>query len=252
MLAQNTAFDGAIMSWHFGIKPKGWLDTMCMGRALNGVDASASLKALAERYEVGVKGDEVVAALGKRRDDFTEEELERYGSYCRNDVELTYAIFQKMMEKFPAKELKVIDVTLRMFIDPRLELDLPLLEQHIEDVINKKEKLLEIAAANKEDLMSNDKFAELLKQLGVDPPTKISARTGKEAWAFAKTDENFKELQEHPNLKVQALVAARLGNKTTLEETRTQRFIDIAGRGRLPVPIKYYAAHTGRWAVTTK
>jgi DNA polymerase len=247
VLAQNTAFDGAIMSWHFGIKPKGWLDTMCMGRALNGVDASASLKALAERYEVGVKGDEVVAALGKRRDDFTEEELERYGSYCCNDVELTYAIFQKMMEKFPAKELKVIDVTLRMFIDPRLELDLPLLEQHLEDVIKKKEKLLEIAAANKEDLMSNDKFAELLKQLGVEPPTKISARTGKEAWAFAKTDENFKELQEHPNLKVQALVAARLGNKTTLEETRTQRFIDIAGRGRLPVPIKYYAAHTGRW-----
>jgi DNA polymerase I-like protein with 3'-5' exonuclease and polymerase domains len=247
VLAQNTVFDGAIMSWHFGIKPKGWLDTMCMGRALNGVDASASLKALAERYEVGVKGDEVVAALGKRRDDFTEEELERYGSYCRNDVELTYAIFQKMMEKFPAKELKVIDVTLRMFIDPRLELDLPLLEQHLEDVIKKKEKLLEIAAANKEDLMSNDKFAELLKQLGVEPPTKISARTGKEAWAFAKTDENFKELQEHPNLKVQALVAARLGNKTTLEETRTQRFIDIAGRGRLPVPIKYYAAHTGRW-----
>jgi DNA polymerase I-like protein with 3'-5' exonuclease and polymerase domains len=247
VLAQNTAFDGAIMSWHFGIKPKGWLDTMCMGRALHGVDASASLKALAERYEVGAKGDEVVAALGKRRDDFTEEELERYGSYCRNDVELTYAIFQKMMKKFPTKELKVIDVTLRMFIDPRLELDLPLLEQHIEDVINKKEKLLEIAAANKKDLMSNDKFAELLKQLGVDPPTKISVRTGKEAWAFAKTDENFKELQEHPNLKVQALVAARLGNKTTLEETRTQRFIDIAGRGRLPVPIKYYAAHTGRW-----
>ena len=247
VLAQNTAFDGAIMSWHFGIKPKGWLDTMCMGRALNGVDASASLKALAERYEVGVKGDEVVAALGKRRDDFTEEELERYGSYCRNDVELTYAIFQKMMEKFPAKELKVIDVTLRMFIDPKLELDLPLLKQHLEDVIKKKEKLLEVAAANKEDLMSNDKFAELLKKLGVEPPTKISARTGKEAWAFAKTDENFKELQEHPNLKVQALVAARLGNKTTLEETRTQRFIDIAGRGRLPVPIKYYAAHTGRW-----
>ena len=43
------------------------------------------------------------------------------------------------------------------------------------------------------------------------------------------------------------MVSARLGNKSTLEETRTQRFIDIAKRGRLPVPIKYYAAHTGRW-----
>jgi DNA polymerase len=83
--------------------------------------------------------------------------------------------------------------------------------------------------------------------LGVDPPTKISLRTNKEAWAFAKTDEAFKELASHPDPRVQALVEARLGNKTTLEETRTQRFIDIAKRGKLPVPIKYYAAHTGRW-----
>jgi DNA polymerase len=247
VLAHNTMFDGAIMSWHFGIKPKGWLDTLCMARAYHGVDAGGSLAALVERYKLGKKGDEVVAALGKHRSDFTEEELERYGSYCKNDVELTYALFNKILDGFPKKELKVIDITLRMFIHPELELDLELLEQHLEDVKVRKEKLLEAAAANKDDLMSNDKFAELLKKLGVEPPTKISARTGKEAWAFAKTDENFKELQEHPNLKVQALVAARLGNKTTLEETRTQRFIDIAGRGRLPVPIKYYAAHTGRW-----
>jgi DNA polymerase len=75
----------------------------------------------------------------------------------------------------------------------------------------------------------------------------VSAKTGKEAWAFAKTDEEFKALAEHPDLRVQTLVAARLGNKSTLEETRTQRFIDIAKRGSLPVPLKYYAAHTGRW-----
>lgn len=38
-----------------------------------------------------------------------------------------------------------------------------------------------------------------------------------------------------------------MGNKSTLEETRTQRFLDIAERGTLPVPVRYYAAHTGRW-----
>ena len=64
---------------------------------------------------------------------------------------------------------------------------------------------------------------------------------------MAKSDEEFKALAEHEDLRVQALVAARLGNKSTLEETRTQRFIDIAKRGKLPVPLKYYAAHTGRW-----
>ena len=32
-----------------------------------------------------------------------------------------------------------------------------------------------------------------------------------------------------------------------MEETRTERFISIAKRGLLPVPVRYYAAHTGRW-----
>jgi DNA polymerase I-like protein with 3'-5' exonuclease and polymerase domains len=247
VLAHNTAFDGSILSWHFGIRPKGWLDTLCMARATNGVDTSASLANLAKYYELGEKGTEVVNAMGKHRADFTPEDLERYGEYCKNDVELTYKLFKILSETFPPKELKVIDCTLRMFIDPELELDRPLLEQHLQDVKTRKEKLLEAAAADKDTLMSNDKFAELLRQLGVDPPTKISARTGKEAWAFAKTDEDFKELQNHPDVRVQTLVAARLGNKTTLEETRTQRFIGISVRGKLPVPIKYYAAHTGRW-----
>ena len=247
VLAHNTAFDGAILSWIFGVEPKGWLDTLCMARALHGVDAGGSLKALAERYEIGEKGDEVLNAIGKRRADFNEDDLARYGRYCCNDVDLTYDLFNILVERFPPKELKVIDITLKMFIEPELELDTILLEQHLKDVKTKKEKLLEAAAADKDTLMSNDKFAELLKTLGVDPPTKISARTGKQAWAFAKTDEDFKALTEHPDPRVQALVAARLGNKTTLEETRTQRFIDISKRGKLPVPIKYYAAHTGRW-----
>lgn len=259
VLAHNTAFDGAILSWHFGITPKGWLDTLCMARAVHGVDAGGSLKALAERYEIGEKGDEVINALGKRRADFSESDLDRYGAYCRNDVDLTYDLFNILVEQFPPKELRVVDITLKMFIEPELELDTALLEQHLADVKAKKEKLLAAAASNKETLMSNDKFAELLlalkdKNTG-EPvfksadmlPRKISARTGKEAWAFAKTDEDFKALAEHPDSRVQALVAARLGTKTTLEETRTQRFIDISKRGKLPVPIKYYAAHTGRW-----
>ena len=248
VLAHNTQFDGAILSWHFNIKPKGWLDTLCMARALHGVDAGGSLAVLVERYKLGEKGTEVNDALGYRRLDFSDLEMEKYGRYCVNDVDLTWALFNTLVDKgFPQKELKVIDITLRMFIDPVLHLDLPLLEQHLEETKDKKEKLLEACVADKDTLMSNDKFAEILQSIGVDPPTKTSLRTGKIAWAFAKTDEGFKELASFPDPRVQALVAARLGNKTTLEETRTQRFIDIAKRGKLPVPIKYYAAHTGRW-----
>ena len=246
-LAHNMQFDGAILNWHFGIKPKGYLDTLCMARAIHGVDAGGSLKVLAERYQVGAKGDEVIRAEGKRRTDFYDVDLDLYGKYCINDVAITYDIFKILAKTFPTKELKVIDTTLKMFIQPSLVLDKTMLEEHLENVKNLKAKLLDSAQADIDDLMSSDRFAELLKALGIVPPTKISARTGKEAWAFAKTDEEFKALLEHTDPRVQALVSARLGNKTTLEETRTQRFIDISTRGLLPVPIKYYAAHTGRW-----
>ena len=246
-VAHNTMFDGAIMKWHFDINPMVWGDTMCMGRALHGVETSASLKALAEKYQLGQKGDEVVRAIGKRRLDFSDQELSLYGDYCVNDVELTHKLFFKMVNGFPKKELKLIDLTLRMFIDAVLDLDLPLLEQHLSDLKETKIKLLQDSGADKETLMSNPKFAELLKTFGVEPPMKISPATGQPTLALAKNDEEFKALAEHPDLRVQTLVAARLGTKSTLEETRTQRFIEIAKRGVLPIPIRYYAAHTGRW-----
>jgi DNA polymerase len=247
VLAHNTMFDGAILSWQLDIHPRVWLDTLCMGRALHGVEVGGSLKALAERYNIGVKGTEVLNALGKRRVDFTDAELSAYGDYCINDVELTYKLFNRMVRNFPKQELRVIDMTLRMFLEPKLKLDLPLLESHLLDTQTQKAKLLTDCGVGREELMSNPKFAELLKSFGVEPPTKISLTTGKETLALAKSDEEFVALAQHPDVRVQTLVSARLGTKSTLEETRTQRFIDIANRGDLPVPIRYYAAHTGRW-----
>ena len=247
VLAHNTMFDGAILSWIFDIKPRAYTDTVCIARAVDGVEASVSLKALSERYGVGEKGDEIQNTLDKHRQDFTDEELERLGDYAVNDVDLTYDLFTIMAKGFPIKELKLIDVSLRMFVEPVLDLDLDLLEDHLNLTRQRKEELLMDARASKEDLMSNDKFAKLLAAYDVSPPKKISPTTGKETWAFAKSDEKFKHLLTHQDVRVQSLVAARLGNKSTLEETRTQRFIDIAKRGLLPVPVRYYAAHTGRW-----
>ena len=248
VLAHNTMFDGAILSWLFDVHPRVYADTLCIARALHGIDAGGSLKALSERYQIGAKGTEVLNALGKRRADFTAQELSKYGDYCINDVELTYKLFNIFMRKdFPKHELQLIDCTLRMFVEPVLDLDIGLLEQHLEDTKEQKDQLLESAKVSKEDLMSNQKFAEVLEGLGIKPPMKISATTGKETFAFAKSDEAFKALSDHEDSRVQAVVAARLGNKSTLEETRTQRFIDIGKRGMLPVPVRYYAAHTGRW-----
>ncbi len=248
VLAHNTMFDGAILAWVFDVQPCIYTDTWCSARALHGVEVGGSLRALSERYEIGAKGTEVLNALGKRRADFTDEQLSLYGDYCINDVELTHKLFNIFLRKgFPKQELRMVDLTLRMFTEPCLELDIGLLEQHLEDTRERKDQLLESAGVCKDDLMSNPKFAEVLQGLGVTPPTKISLTTGKETFAFAKSDEAFKALADHEDDRVQAVVAARLGTKSTLEETRTQRFIDIGKRGTLPVPVRYYAAHTGRW-----
>lgn len=247
LLCHNTLFDGAILSWLFDVHPRVLTDTLCIARALHGVEVGGSLHALTQRYGLGAKGTEVLDAIGKRRLDFTDSELDKYGDYCINDVELTYKLFNVMGRGFPKNELRLIDCTLRMFVEPVLELDLGLLEQHLEDTKQIKEDLITSSGVTKKELMSNPKFAELLEGLGVIPPTKISLTTNKETFAFAKNDEQFKALENHADPRVQALVTARLGTKSTLEESRTERFIGIAKRGLLPVPVRYYAAHTGRW-----
>jgi DNA polymerase I-like protein with 3'-5' exonuclease and polymerase domains len=248
LLCHNTAFDGAILNWHFDIKPKFYLDTLSMSRPITGQSVGGSLAALAKQYNIGQKGTEVITALGKRRSDFTELELLQYGDYCKNDTELTYKLFNILKAEIPRKELYIIDLMVRMFTDPVLELNTETLEKHLVAVQKKKDLLMERIdqSIGRDALMSNPKFAEVLKKLGVEPPTKISLRTGKESYAFGKTDSAFKALLDHNDERVQAVVSARLGIKSTLEETRTASFIGISKRGALPIMLNYYGAHTGR------
>jgi DNA polymerase len=246
-LAHNAMFDMAILNWRYGISPKKIADTLSMARAIHGTEVGGSLATLAQHYQLGEKGTEVVNALGKRRIDFSDEDLSRYASYCVNDVDLTYRLFGCLVGGFPISELNLIDLTIRMFSEPVLELDPAVLRRHLTEVQDSKARLMENIESSKDMLMSNPQFAELLRSYGVEPPLKVSPTTGKETYAFSKTDEEFKALLEHENEVVQALVAARLGVKSTIEETRTQRFIEIAGRGTMPIPLRYYAAHTGRW-----
>ena len=263
VLGHNMKFDAAILSWHFDIHPLGLFDTMSMAQIIHGLTESVSLANLSKLYNLGEKGTEVLDALGKRRVDFTPNEMCSYAKYCINDVELTYELFTELKDKFTSPEMKLIDLTIRMFTEPKLELNKGLLIRHLHEVKEAKEKLLatvcveaialpagtDRTVVNKEVLMSNPKFAELLMEQGVLPPMKISPTTGEATYAFAKTDEEFKALLEHDNPYVQALAAARIGNKSTIEETRTENFIQIANRGKLPVPLKYAGAVVShRWS----
>lgn len=258
-LCHNTLFDGCILSWHYDIKPAFLFDTLSMARAIHGVDAGGSLAKLAERYELGVKGEEVVAAEGKRRADFSPEELRRYGEYCKNDVGLTFKLFQMLASATPDEEFELIDMTLRMFTEPVFEVDDALLLERLAEVQQEKSDLLkglmeklkcDTEEAVRKKLASNKQFAELLKEHGIEPPMKVSKTTGKDTYALAKNDEGFLALTETEDPFIQQLCAVRLGTKSTIEESRIERFIDIGKRneGKLPIPLKYYGAHTGRWA----
>lgn len=262
LLCHNTQFDGGILSFVFGITPAYYFDTLCMARAIHGVDAGGSLAKLAERYALGKKGTEVVNALGKKRTDFLPDELARYGEYCVNDVALTFKLFNVLMsDYFPQSELDLIDMTLRMYTEPVLCVDDALLAQRLDEIKDEKLVLLEglqsrLGCDTPEDvrkkLASNPQFAAVLKEFGIEPPMKTSLTTGKETFALAKNDEGFIALSEHDDPFIQQLCAVRLGTKSTIEESRIDRFIGIGSRnrGRLPIPLKYYGAHTGRWAGT--
>jgi DNA polymerase I-like protein with 3'-5' exonuclease and polymerase domains len=263
LLCHNTQFDGAILAFRFGIIPGLYLDTLSMARATNGVEVGGSLGYLVEHYDLGVKGTEVVQAKGKRLEDFSPTELSAYAGYCVNDVNLTYKLFGVLAPKFPQSEIDLIDLTLRMYTQPLLEVDDALLQDRLIEVQTEKSELLQGLMVKLEceteecvrgKLASNKQFAEILQELGVIVPTKISPATGKETYALAKGDQGFLDLLEHEDPFIQQLCTVRLGTKSTIEESRIERFIGIGSRnkGKLPIPLKYYGAHTGRWAGSDK
>ncbi len=248
VICHNMAFDGAILAWRYGIIPKYYFDTLSMARPVTGATVGGSLAALAKKFVLGEKGTEVVQALGKRRREFSTYELAQYGNYCKNDVDITYALFHVLKQYSTPREMYIIDLMIRMYTDPVLVLDKEELNNHLTRVQLKKKLLMAKISGSigLDSLMSNDKFADVLRQLNVTPPTKISPATKKEAYAFAKTDQAFKALLEHDDPRVQAVVSARLGVKSTLEETRTESFLAMSQRGALPIMLNYYGAHTGR------
>lgn len=258
VVCHNTMFDAAILDWKYGVKPKVWADTMSMARFVRGVHESASLAALAKAYGLGEKGIEVINALGKRRQDFSTAELARYGEYCINDVNLTFALFKRLLPSVPKSELKLIDLTLRFFVEPVICVDPAVLKERLTAIRAEKDGALqslqlELGVSTNEKvrelLSSNKKFTELLTARGITVPTKTSPATGKQIPALGKKDSGFIDLQNVDNPFVQLLCSVRLGTKSTMEEGRVENFLAIAERnkGKLPIPLFYCGAHTSRW-----
>jgi DNA polymerase I-like protein with 3'-5' exonuclease and polymerase domains len=247
--AHNTLFDGYILSYRYGVKPKLWMDTLSQARMFLPYLKSHSLANVAKYLGIGAKGTAVHNMVGKRLSDMSASEFDDYVEYCFQDTRLCKALGERFDKFTPPLEMKLIDMTIRMFTEPTIVGDAELIEKLYKDEVARKEGLLAMAELDKETLNSSAKFAKRLEELGVRPPMKISPRTGKQTYAFAKTDKQFTALQDHENPEVQALVAARLGAKTTIAETRALRFLEMANRGKLPVYLNFWGAKTtGRYS----
>lgn len=257
LVSHNALFDACITAWKYNYVPKLTVDTLGIARATLGHRLkSLSLANVALELGIGAKGDTIHKVIGMNAAAIKAAGLyDSYIQYALNDADLCAEIYRKLVlsKVFPVNELVVMDMVLRCAIQPQFLLDPNVLALHHHTIKTSKEQLLARVGVAKEELMSNDKFAVALRNLGVEPPMKTSLVTGKEAYAFARTDPEFIALEEHDNPEVQTLVAARLGHKSTLEETRTERLTSISRlrwpgtlQGKLPIPLRYSGAHTHR------
>ena len=267
VVTHNALFDMCITAWVYNFVPRLMVDTLGIARATLGhALKSLSLASVAQHLGVGVKGGTVHKVIGMGAAAIRQAGLyDEYTAYALNDVELCAEIYELLVKRgrFPVRELAVMDMVLRCAVQPQIRADAATLSEHLAEVRSRKAHLLQRVGLDKSELMSNEKFAAALRQLGVEPPKKISLLTGKEAYAFAKTDPEFIALEDHADPEVQALVAARVGHKSTLEESRTERFLSIAmltWRGNeqalMPMPLRYSGAHThrlsGEWSLNVQ
>jgi len=248
VLAHNAQFDVSILEWHYDCHPAFIFDTLSMARALRGVEAGNSLAKLAEAFELPPKGRAVHSTDGL--EDLTWDIEIELADYCKHDVMLCEAVFARLRPGYPTSELRLIDMTLKMYTRPQLVLDQEMLVKAIDEERTTREELLARLGVDDATLSSNPKFAALLTSLGCRVPHKQSKTTGKETLALAKNDALFQALLENEREDVRLLCEARLRVKSTTERTRAQRFLDIAQRGALPVPLSYYGAVTGRWTAS--
>ena len=248
VLAHNAQFDVSILSWQYGVQPAFIFDTLSMARALRGVEVGNSLAKLANDFGLPPKGRAVHSTDGLAT--LTPQIEEELAEYCAHDVYLCEEIFKRLSDGYPTSELRLIDMTLKMYTRPMLVLDQNMLAKELIEERNNREALLKKLNISELTLASNPQFAQLLESLHVTPPMKKSKTTGKQTYALAKNDAMFQALLNGSNEDVRLLCEARLKVKSTTERTRAQRFLDIAQRGTLPVPLSYYGALSGRWTAS--
>jgi DNA polymerase III epsilon subunit-like protein len=165
VLAHNAQFDVAILSWVYGVKPCFVFDSLSMARALRGIEVGNSLAKLADEYGLPPKGNAVHSTDGLL--ELTPEIEKELADYCAHDTYLCEEVFKRLVKSYPVKELRLIDLTLKMFINPVLELDKEMLNAAITKKRTRRTALLTKLGIEETALASNQQFADVLLSMGV-------------------------------------------------------------------------------------
>lgn len=249
----NGLFDHAITAKFYSQKRFFLLDTMSMAQGVLAAKhpaLSLSLASLAKFYfpdDPSMWKQEGGLDPSKGKVTLNPEEERLTAAYAKQDNKVCRGLFQKLLaEPYPWEtELQNISITLAMAVYPVLVMDsLKAAKIHAEESRIKAETVARLGVS-RADLRSGEKFADILRQLGVDPPMKPSPKNPeKMIYAFASKDPGMVELLEHDDPSVQAVAEARVGEKASQMESRAATFARLPSP--LPVPMRYHAAHTGR------
>lgn len=248
LTAHNTLFDGYILSAIYGHRPAFYTDTLSMARAALGHHSVLRLDTVGQALACGSK---IQGELAKTKDVrvLSKEASDALGVYCCNDVDVCSKIFDKLYHHISDDELKLIDITLRMFCDPVLEIDEERVQREKDKIVAQRAWRIAKVNATAGELRSRDKFAKLIVEAGGRPPRKMSKATGQSTFAFSRTDEGFKSLLRSDNETVRNLAEAKIAVSSTGSEGKAQRFLDISKASKkLPVYLLYSGAHTHRWS----
>ena len=251
LIGHNLQFDGFILSQLYGLYASRYSCTMSASRCVvqNILDGN-DLNTLATSFGLGGKADALRSIAGLRGDAIPAEIMDELIDYCKQDVKLTWGIYQKLWPGVIQMERDLIDWTIRAFCKPLLRVDLERAKRALDATIEQAEAVISDSGLSREVLRSDLQLANHLITLNYKVPTKKSPTTGKKVFAFAKTDDGLKNMLIDPNPVIRKIGAARLAAKSTIDETRANRLIEMGstGDGTLAVYLSYWGAHTGRWS----
>ena len=280
-------FDSLILSEFFDFHPQKIYDTIAMMRwtGLSRV-CRESHAALTEFLGNGNKAAGTVVSDHKQwPDDFTPEERAFFIQYCKDDAGQCYQNAQDMLPYMTPDALRFMSITARMATEPSFVLDEDLLLEYLSDLDAAADKARQELMAmfsfqTNADMLaalrSADKFADMLRSLGVEPPLKESAaktKTKREklqlaadagrpgaaeelenmqpvmTYAFSKTDVDFVLMQDHPDPRVALLVRTRLQLNSSIDRSRAETLLKFARMHKpLPIMLGAWLAHTGRYS----